>query len=607
MHIVLPSILFASILLPFTTSTPVPPSSTGQPGQNITLDYIILGGGTAGLVIAARLSQASKRVAVIEAGGFYEQDAGDLSTIPANAVFGAGASPEDVLPSVDWAFVTSPQAVKDYIMHAEKRSVEGISARNYFTYQRPTISSLDKWATLVSDPSYTYANFLPYFKKSIAYTPPNNTARPANASVPSAPYAFTAGAGPLHVSFAEWANPISSFVDRAWQKLGVPVAQDFVSGVLKGVQYSMNSINPQGQVRDSSYSFLKSVVGTTGIQVYNNTLVKKILFEGNVATGALVSSGGVEYILSARKEVILTAGAFQSPQILMVSGVGPASTLNKFNIPIISALEGVGKNMQDHLLFGASYRVKPLTHSALTNSTFLAEATREYKAAGTGILGNPGGEIIAWEKAQAAIKTHPISAAARKVLASYPADWPDFEFLMLDAYSGDNQNYFQGAPKTPFMYASPAAAIMVAQSRGSVTIASTDTAVPPVIDPNWLTHPVDQELVVVAFKRMRDMMDTDIMKRAWVEELVPGRHVVSDADILSAIRQTGIQMFHASITCKMGKVGDADAVVDHRGRVFGTKQLRVIDASSMPFLPPGHPQALIYALAEKLAEDILQS
>jgi len=290
----------------------------------------------------------------------------------------------------------------------------------------------------------------------------------------------------------------------------------------------------------------------------------------------------------------------------MVSGVGPADTLNKFNIPIVSELKGVGQNMEDHLLFGASYEVKTLTHSAVGNATYFALAVDEYNEHGAGMLSNPGGEIIAWEKLSST-RRDALSASTRNVLASFPTDWPEFEFLVLDAYSGDNQNYIKGAPKTPFMYASPAAAIMVPQSRGNVTIASSDTAVHPVINPNWLTHPADQELAVVAFKRMREMMDTDVMKAVWTEEVVPGRDVDSDGDILNAIRQNGIQLFHASVTCKMGKSSDANAVVDHRGRVFGTKRLRVVDASGIPFLPPGHPQAVVYALAEKLSDDILQS
>ncbi len=227
----------------------------------------------------------------------------------------------------------------------------------------------------------------------------------------------------------------------------------------------------------------------------------------------------------------------------------PADTLKKFNIPIISDLQGVGQNLQDHFLFGASYQVKTLTHSALNHADYSAMAAAEYVATGAGMFGNPGGELIAWEKLPASLRGN-LSASTLKSLAKYPSDWPEIEYLILDAYSGNNQDYFTGAPQTPYMYASPAAGVVAAQSRGSVTIASGDVTVPPVIDPNWLTHPADQELAVMAFKRIRDMMDMDVIKGMWVEEVVPGRNISSDADILNVIKQTGIQMFHASATCE---------------------------------------------------------
>jgi choline dehydrogenase len=233
----------------------------------------------------------------------------------------------------------------------------------------------------------------------------------------------------------------------------------------------------------------------------------------------------------------------------MISGVGPKGVLQNLGIEVVSQLEAVGQNLEDHLLFGASYQVKPVTHSALSDTDYFSSASEQYAKYGTGMLSNPGGEILAWEKLPSKAEAS-ISDIARDYLKSVPQDWPDFEFLMLDAYSGDNQNYVEGAPKTPFMYASPAAAIMVQQSRGNITISSTDTTDPPVINPNWLTHPIDQEISLQAFKRMREMMDTEEMQKAWIEEVLPGRNVSTNADIMDAIRRTAIQVFHASCTCK---------------------------------------------------------
>lgn len=478
------------------------------------------------------------------------------------------------------------------------------SARNYFTYQRPTRDSLDEWASQVGDDSYRYDAFLPYFKKSVNSTPPQNHLRPANASVPYNSRAFQLGAGPLHVSVAIWANAFSSFVQAGWQALGIPPITDFVSGSLIGVQYCMNTINPERQTRDSSQSsFLES--SNRKVTVYNNTLANKIIFNGKRATRVALDS----YTLCARHEIILSAGAFQSPQLLMLSGIGPKDTLKRFNIPVVSNLAGVGQNMQDHYLFGASYQVDVLTHSVLgNNATYANAATEEYLENGHGIIGNPGGELIAWEKVPDAYRAN-FSSSTSRSLQQFPPDWPEVEYLLVDAYSGNNENYIQGAPRTPYMYSSVSAAIVAPQSRGNVTLSSRNASDLPIINPNLLTHPADQQLALAAFKRLRDMMDTPNVKAHWVEEVVPGRNTTSDADIMNVIRQSGIQLFHASATCesfflpshatgtnqtgKMGTRDDSSAVVDAKARVFGTHGLRVVDASALPFLPPGHPQSVI--------------
>jgi choline dehydrogenase len=182
------------------------------------------------------------------------------------------------------------------------------SGRNYFTYQRGTKQSYHKWASEVNDSSYEFDSFLHYFKKSVSFTPPNNTARPLNASLGYNASGFGPVGGPLKVSVPIWANPFSSFAKLAFEALGFRATLDFVSGELSGVQYSMNTIDPDHQTRSSSESsFLPTAAAS--LKVYNGTLAKKILFDGKTASGVLVSTGGVEYNLVANKEVILSAGA----------------------------------------------------------------------------------------------------------------------------------------------------------------------------------------------------------------------------------------------------------------------------------------------------------
>ena len=259
----------------------------------------------------------------------------------------------------------------------------------------------------------------------------------------------------------------------------------------------------------------------------------------------------------------LTLVQFQSPQILMVSGIGPAKVLGQHNIPIVSNLEGVGQNMWDHVIFGQSYRVNAITHSALGNPSVLEESTRQYLINGSGLLGNPGGDLIGWEKYS---KTPPgsLSNATQVALLDFPSDWPEIEYLIQDAYSGDNENYNIGAPRTTYMYASPVIALVAPLSRGNVSISSADMADKPQINPNWLTHPADRELAVVAFKRIRQLMDTDVMRNVTIgSEVFPGRNVSSDDQILKSIQNSMTTAFHGSATCTHAQKDSCVSVIPH--------------------------------------------
>lgn len=235
----------------------------------------------------------------------------------------------------------------------------------------------------------------------------------------------------------------------------------------------------------------------------------------------------------------------------MVSGVGPKNTLQDHNIPIVSSLPGVGQNMWDHFLAGPSYRVNVPTHSVLGNPSLLAAATAEYITNHTGVLTNNGGDFFGWEKLPDEERNSQLSNDTRDKLAAFPADWPELEYITLDAYVGDQENYVMGQPKTPYMYASVIAAIVAPLSRGNVTISSPDTNDLPIISPNWLVDKADQEVMVAGYKRVRALVDTDEVQRAVVgDELYPGRNVTSDEDILDAIKKSGLTVWHASSTCE---------------------------------------------------------
>ncbi|KAJ3533411.1 hypothetical protein NM208_g8004 [Fusarium decemcellulare] len=326
---------------------------SGVLGIDATFDYVIVGGGTAGLVLANRLSS-------------NPDHAGWASTIF------AGSSPSDTNPLVDWNFVTEPQAGADdrRIHYARGKCLGGSSARNFMIYQRSTKQSYQKWATQVGDDGYTWDSLLPYFEKSVEFTPPSSSRFP-NASAEFNEAAFSSSGGPLSVSYANYAQPFSTYLEPSLHELGIGPVQDFNSGKLMGAQFCSSTIDPETQKRESSQtSFLEQASGRQNLKVYQLALAKKIIFDKNKrATGVKVQgvTGITQFTLNARNEVIVSAGAFQSPQLLMVSGVGPRNELEKFDIPIIAERPGVGQGMQDHVFFGPTWRVNVQTLTRLAN------------------------------------------------------------------------------------------------------------------------------------------------------------------------------------------------------------------------------------------------
>ncbi|PBP17670.1 GMC oxidoreductase [Diplocarpon rosae] len=588
-----------------------PASLASAVGVTSTYDYVIVGGGTAGLAMASRLSENSSiSVAVVEAGSLYQVTNPLLSSTPAGDVYWAGSNPSDTNPLVDWNFVTAPQAGAQNreIHYARGKCLGGSSARNFMIYQRGTKDSYQQWADAVGDQSYTFDNLFPYFQKSVKFTPPGPS-RAANASAAYNAAAFSSSGGPLEVSYANFAGPFSSYIEGALNEIGIAEAPDFNSGSLFGAQYCSSTIRPDEQQRESSQSsFLDAAKGRSNLKVFSATSAQKILFDSSKrATGVSVKSNGLSYTINARKEVILSAGAFQSPQILMLSGIGPATALQKFNIEVLSNLRGVGQNMWDHVFFGPSSRVNVQTFTRLANDPLylIAQLAGDYGIKKQGPLTNPVCDYLGWEKVPDALRNG-FTPAIKADLASFPEDWPEIEYLSAPGYVGDFGSLPFNQPKDGYQYATILAAIVAPLSRGTVTLASANADDLPIIDPKWLTSPTDQAVAIAAYKRLRAAFASNAMAGVLIGgEYFPGPAVQTDAQILDTIQKTVQTVWHAACTCKMGKSSDPDAVVDAQARVFGVSGLRVVDASSFALLPPGHPQSTVYALAEKIAAGIL--
>ncbi|KAI9648078.1 hypothetical protein NHQ30_002707 [Ciborinia camelliae] len=574
-------------------------------------DYVVVGGGTAGLTIATRLAEPGHlTICVIEAGGFYEQDAGNKSSVPGYASYGSNIDPSTAgdTPEIDWGFVTEEMSgLNNNTFHyARGRTLGGSSARNFMVYHRGNAQAYDLWANQVGDQSYSWENFLPYFRKSAKYSPPNMSLRAANATVPApSSGAFIPTGGPLQVSHANWALPMSSYAKAAFSSIGIQPLQDLSSGKIIGAQYCPLTVNPLDEKRSSSEaSYLQFALasGRNNLKLFTKTLAKNIVFSGKTATGVVVAANGTEWTIKAKNEVILSAGAFQSPQLLMVSGIGPKSDLKKLGINVLVDAPGVGKNMWDHVSISVVQEVSVETQSELSDPAKALKAAQDYDQTHSGILTSNGADYIGkclpqktlglkaddekpgWEKVPSPQRAN-LSARALADLSAFPSDWPELEMVI-------------GALPVPGViganYGLIFATITAPLSRGFISLISNNTSDLPKINPNYLSHPTDQEVAVQTFKRMRQLLNAESFKPILVgEEIAPGLSVQTDAQILASLRASGSPAYHASCTCKMGKLNDPNAVVDSSARVMGVKSLRVVDASAFPLLPPGHPQATI--------------
>ncbi|OJJ75712.1 hypothetical protein ASPBRDRAFT_203452 [Aspergillus brasiliensis CBS 101740] len=581
----------------------------GIPGQNATFDYVVIGGGTAGLTIASRLVKSGYlSVAVVEAGGFYEIDNGDLSVVPEYATFFSGPDPSDFQPLVDWDFMTQPQEnLGNRTLHYPRgKTLGGSSGRNYMYYHRPTIGSLHKWAEEVGDKSYEFPNMLPYYKKSVHFTPPDEKVFINSTNIQN-PEAFSSTGGPLEVSSGNFVDGFGTWFRKALIALGLKQTE-FNSGNLSGSGYMTLTINPINAHRSSSEtSFLQSTLNSgLGPVVYHKTLAQKILFDTHrVATGVQVETAGtfgippVNFTLTAQKEVILSAGAIQSPHLLMVSGIGPHDQLFQFNISCISHLPGVGQNLQDHPTAGTTHRVDVPTVASLADDDTLVESNvKQYIVNATGPLSIPGPGYFGWEKLPKPYRWR-LSNESIQALSALPDDWPETVYTPLGYPQPKNASAGQIYATITFVDVAPF-------SRGNISLAGPNMTTPPIINPQWLANSTDVEIMVGAFNRSRQiwakLADLGVADPV---EFSPGNNVTTFEQILDYIRSSLTTISHGSSTCKMGRKEDPMAVVDSSARVYGVQRLRVVDASSFPFLPPGAPQSTVYAFAEKIAEEIL--
>ncbi|MBV8062002.1 MAG: choline dehydrogenase [Nevskia sp.] len=535
-----------------------------------TCDFLIVGGGSAGCVLANRLSASGKwQVLLLEAG---PADSNPFIHIP------AGIIPVIRSDKLNWKFWTTPQpnCGNRPMFWPRGRTLGGSSAINAMCYIRGHAWDYDHWASLGNE-GWSYREVLPYFRKGENFE--------AIDRVPGA-REFHGSGGPLNVAEHRHLNPLMPAFIEAAQQAGYGRNADFNGAQQEGVGY-YHVMQKDGERCSNARAYLRPALGRPNLKVITDAHAARVLFEQRRAVGVRYLKDGRYAEVRARREVILSAGAIGSPQLLLLSGVGPRAQLEPHGIAQVHELPGVGGNLQDHLDIHVTCREK--TRHAITLHP--RSLWRTLKAVLQYFFSGHKGELTS------------NLAQAGGFLKSDPAQpIPDLQWHLVPfIYSDHGQNL---APLFKHYAYTLLSCFLRPQSRGSLRLASADPQARPLIDANYLSTPRDLEALVSGLKQARQVLGQPAFAPHRLEEMEPGAAVQSDEQIRDYIRRRAETVYHPVGTCKMGR--DAMAVVDARLRVHGLLALRVADASIMPTLIGGNTNAPTTMIAEKAADLILQ-
>ena len=531
-------------------------------------DYIVVGAGSAGCVLANRLTEDGKStVLLLEAGG---KDTSPMIHIPV----GYATTLKD--PKVNWLYETEPDPGTHDRVHTWPRGkvLGGSSSINGLLYIRGQRQDYDGWAQLGLR-GWSYDDLHPYFLRSQHQERDGIDGH--------------AKGGPLNVSDVTERHPVSDAVIDAGKAMGLP-HRDVNGEDQEGVAYYQLTVK-NGRRCSAAVAYLNPAKKRQNLQIETKALAARVLFEGKRAVGVEYTQGGQTKTAKARGEVILAGGAINSPQLLELSGIGHPDLLNAQGIETVSALPGVGENLQDHFVIGNRYRMKPGSPSVNQQSRGLAMIGEVFKY----LIQRKGLLTLSAAHVAAFIKTRPELAT------------PDVQYHILPATMD-----LQKMTETGDMELEKQPGITIApcqlrpESRGSVHIKSAQHDAHPAIRPNYLHDPLDQQTAVAGLRWARELAAQPALAQYIEHELEPGEALQSDDELLEFARETGGTIYHPVGTCKMGPDGDTMAVVDDQLRVRGVENLRVVDASVMPRLVSGNTNAPTIAIAEK-ASDMIRS
>ncbi len=522
--------------------------------------YVIVGAGSAGCVLANRLSADPRnRVALLEAGGHANYF---WVHVPVGYLYCMGN------PRMDWRFKTEaePGLNGRAINYPRGRLLGGCSAINGMIYMRGQAADYDHWRQLGLT-GWGWEDVLPYFRKS-----------EDNAD----------GADEMHGAGGEWRVedqrlhwPILDAVRDACEEIGIPKIRDFNRGDNFGSSYF--KVNQRHGLRvTAAKAFLDPVRHRKNLAVFTKTQAKRILFEGKRAIGVSFDRGGREELVRADREVILAAGAIGSPQLLQLSGVGPAGLLADFNIPLVAEHPDIGANLQDHLQLRLIFRVKNALTLNERAGSLLGRALigAEYALRRSGPMSMAPSQLGVFAKSDPAFAT------------------PNLEYhvqpLSLDKF---------GEPLHSFPAITMSVCNLRPEARGSVCIKSADWKEQPAIKANYLSTSMDRQVAADAIKLTRRIIRTHALKRYEPSEFLPGEHLASDEELAKAAGDIGTTIFHPVGTCRMG--ADERSVVDGALKVRRVAGLRIADASVMPTITSGNTNSPTIMIAEKASDMIL--
>lgn len=526
-----------------------------------TFDYIVVGAGSAGAVLAGRLTEDPLvKVLLLEAG---PKDSSFWIHLP----IGYGKTMWD--PRVNWCFYTDP----DPNMNSRKiywprgKTLGGSSSINGLIYVRGQREDYDLWAAKGLK-GWSYDECLPYFIKS-----------ERNQRGPST---YHGGDGPLSVSDIGAPNPIiEAFIAGAAEN-GVPRNEDFNGEQQEGAGYYQLT-TWKGWRWSTAKGYLKPARNRSNLRIETESQATAVLLEGKRAVGVRYRQGGVDKVAHARCEVLLCAGAIQSPQLLQLSGIGPAALLQKHGIPVVHDLPGVGENLQDHLQVRMIFEMNQRT----TNDD-LKSHWGQLKLGWQWLFKRSGPLAVGINQGGCFMKALPDESAT-----------PDIQFHVASLsadMAGGKVHHFSGMTLSVCQ--------LRPESRGHIRIRSADPFSPPEMQPNYLSTDRDRRTLVAALKAVRAITGSVAMHGMVKQEVKPGMDTQSDAELLEFCRNNGATIFHPSGTCQMGLDPLLGAVLDARFRVHGIAALRVIDCSAMPTLVSGNTNAPVVMMAEKAVDMI---